>query len=91
MREEFYIRSFYKSLEDIEEILRTYTEYFNKFRQHMGFHALTTYEKLKGLPGSGNLPLDKISNFGTSKNMGTIIKYERCEITQFRAHLTFQT
>jgi hypothetical protein len=49
VREEFYIRSFYESLEDIEEILRTYTEYFNKFRQHMGFHRLTPHRRLKAL------------------------------------------
>jgi hypothetical protein len=55
----------------------------------MGLHGLTPYEKLKGLLGDNNLLLDKISNFGTSKNMRVIIKYERCEITQFRAGLTF--
>jgi len=60
----------------MEEGLRTYVEYYNKFRPHMGLHGLTPYEKLKGLLGRrtskdfevcNSLPLDKIFNFGTIK------------------------
>jgi len=43
VEEEFYSRHFYKSLEDMEEGLRTYVEYYNKFRPHMGLHGLTPY------------------------------------------------
>jgi hypothetical protein len=35
----------------MEEGLRTYVEYYNKFRPHMGLHGLTLYEKLKELLG----------------------------------------
>jgi transposase InsO family protein len=41
--EEFHSRHFYESLEDMEEGLRTYVEYYNKFRPHMGLHGLTPY------------------------------------------------
>jgi hypothetical protein len=84
--EEFYSRHFYESLEDMEEGLRTYVEYYNKFRPHMGLHGLTPYEKLKGLLGgktpkdfevSNNLPLDKILNFDTNENVRGAIKDER--------------
>jgi hypothetical protein len=34
-------------LEDMEEGLRTYVEYYNKFIPHIGLHGLTPYEKLK--------------------------------------------
>jgi len=68
------IAHFYESLEDMEDGLRTYIEYYNKFRPHMGLHGLTPYEKLKGLLGgktqkdfevSNILPFDKILNFDT--------------------------
>jgi hypothetical protein len=80
------IAHFYESLEDIEEGLRTYVEYYNKFRPHMGLHGLTPYEKLKGLLGgktpkdfevSDNLLLDKILNFDTNENVRGAIKDER--------------
>jgi len=67
----------------MEEGLRTYVEYYNKFRSHMGLHGLTPYEKLKGLLGGrtsksfevcNNLPLDKILNFGTIENVRGTIK-----------------
>jgi hypothetical protein len=61
----------------MEEGLRTYVEYYNKFRPHMDLHGLTPYEKLKGLlegknpqkdfEVSNNLPLDKILNLDTTK------------------------
>ena len=71
------IVSFYSSLEDMEEGLRKYVEYYNKFRPHMDLHGFTPYEKLKGLLGEGtskdfevcnNLPLHKILNFGIIRN-----------------------
>ncbi|MEF3244407.1 MAG: hypothetical protein K6343_00260 [Caldisericaceae bacterium] len=49
----------------------------NKFRPHMGLNGLTPYEKLKELQGgrlskdfnvTNILTLDKIFNFGISKN-----------------------
>gem|GEM_PF-6396597 len=64
-------------MEDMEEGLRIYVEYYNKFRPHMGLHGLTPYEKLKGLLGemtpkdfevSNNLPIDKILNFDINEN-----------------------
>jgi hypothetical protein len=42
----------------------------------MGLHGLTPYEKLKGLLGDNNLPLDKISNFGYLKCKRGSIKDE---------------
>jgi len=84
--EEFYSRHFYESLENMEEGLRTYVEYYNKFRPHMCLHGLTPYEKLKGLLEgetstvfeiSNNLPLDKILNFDTNENVRGAIKDER--------------
>jgi hypothetical protein len=84
--EEFHSRHFYESLGDMEEGLRTYVEYYNKFRPHMDLHGLTPYEKLEGLVGGrtsksfevcNNLPLDKISNFGTLLNIKGAIKNER--------------
>ncbi|MCI4462642.1 MAG: hypothetical protein JHC30_00510 [Caldisericum sp.] len=70
----------------MEEGLRTYVEYYNKFRPHMGLHGLAPYEKLKGLPGgktpkdfevSDNLLLDKILNLHTNENVRSAIKDER--------------
>jgi len=84
--EEFYSRHFYESLEDMEEGLRTYVGYHNKFRPHMGLHALTPYEKLKGLLEGetskdfevcNNLPPGKILNFNTNENIRGAIKDER--------------
>jgi len=84
--EEFYSRHFYKRMEDMEEGLRIYVEYYNKFRPHMDLHGLTPYEKLKGLLGGGtsksfevcnNLPLNKILNFDTNENVRGTIKDER--------------
>jgi len=49
MGEKFYSRNFYSRIKDMEESLRTYGEYYNKFKQHMGLHGLTPYEKLKEL------------------------------------------
>jgi hypothetical protein len=80
------IAHFYESLEDMEEGLRTYVEYYNKFRAHMGLHGLTPYEKLKGLLGGKTpkdfevcnvLPLHKILNFDTNENVRGAIKDER--------------
>jgi len=70
----------------MEEGLRTYVEYYNKFRPHMGLHGLTPYEKLKGLLGgrtskdfevSNNLPFDKILNLDIVGNVRGAIKDER--------------
>ena len=70
----------------MEKGLRTYVEYYNKFRPHMGLHGLTPYEKLKGLLGGGTskdfevsniLPLGKILNFGITENVRGAIKDER--------------
>ena len=70
----------------MEEGLRTYVEYYNKFRPHMGLHGLTPYEKLKGLLGgktstdfevSNNLRLDKILSFDINENVRGVIKDER--------------
>jgi len=70
----------------MEEGLRTYVEYYNKFIPHMGLHGLTPYEKLKGLLGEktpkdfevcNNLPIDKILNFNTNENVRGVIKDER--------------
>jgi hypothetical protein len=66
--------------------LRTYVEYYNKFRPHMDLHGFTPYEKFKGLlrgktpkdfEVSSNLPLDRILNFDTNENVGGVIKDEK--------------
>jgi len=70
--EEFYKRNFYFSLEEMEEGLKKYVDYYNKCRPHMGLNGLTPYEKLKELKGESILrefktfyihPLDNILNF----------------------------
>lgn len=63
MGEEFYSRHFYKRMEDMEEGLRIYVKYYNKFRPHMDLHGLTPYEKLKGLLGGGTSKSFEVCNF----------------------------
>ncbi|HXK70883.1 MAG TPA: integrase core domain-containing protein [Caldisericia bacterium] len=60
--EEFYKRNFYFSLEEMEEGLKKYVDYYNKCRPHMGLNGLTPYEKLKELKGESILREFKTSN-----------------------------
>jgi hypothetical protein len=45
--EEFYYRNFFLTIEDMQEGLNRYIEYYNPMRSHMGINGLTPEERPK--------------------------------------------
>jgi transposase InsO family protein len=49
--EEFYYRNFFLTVEDMQEGLNKYIEYYNSMRSHKGINGLTPEKRLKEYDG----------------------------------------